>query len=290
MSETNTIPYSNGVSDLGIIQDFDQYYNEAYYAWNVFYPLAERDLRFYLGDQWDEQEKTALFQEGRNTFVFNRIRRNINMITGYQRKNRLSSVVAPIENSDQQTADQLSQLLLYAMNYAEGYQTISDCFGGAMKTGWNMASVWMDYRDDPVNGDIKFQREPYNGFITDPYFTRLDLSDCSYIQRRKYLGVDQCASLLPGQEKEVRMLHKIGWSRDDKFTWLPYQRQPNGQELLAYNEFYQQKWKNVPMIVDMETGDFTEFDVNDERMKAFLSQYPQLKVIKKPKRYILTNH
>ena len=176
------------MSDLEIVRQFDDFYQEAYYAWNVLYPLAERDLRMFLGDQWDEQEKTALFQEGRNAFVFNRIRRIINMITGYQRKNRLSSVVAPIENSDQQTADQLSQLLLYVMNAAEGYQTISDCFGGAMKTGWNLCSVWMDYREDPINGDIKFQREPFNGFITDPYFTRLDFSDCSYIQRRKYLG------------------------------------------------------------------------------------------------------
>ena len=184
------------MSDLEIVRQFDDFYQEAYYAWNVLYPLAERDLRMFLGDQWDEQEKTALFQEGRNAFVFNRIRRIINMITGYQRKNRLSSVVAPIENSDQQTADQLSQLLLYVMNAAEGYQTISDCFGGAMKTGWNLCSVWMDYREDPINGDIKFQREPFNGFITDPYFTRLDFSDCSYIQRRKYLGLDQCKSLL----------------------------------------------------------------------------------------------
>lgn len=274
------------MSDLAVVQLFDEYYEEAYYAWNIFYPLAERDLRFYLGDQWDEREKTQLFQEGRNAFVFNRIRRNINMITGYQRKNRLSSVVSPVENSDQRTADQLSQLLLYAMNSGEGYQTISDCFGGAMKTGWNLASVWMDYRDDPVNGDIRFQREPYNGFITDPYFTRLDFSDCSYIQRRKYIGLDQAESLLPGQEKDLRMLHKMGWSRDDKFTWLPYQRQPNGQDLMAFNEFFLQKWRNVPYLVDMESGEYTEFDVDDERQKQFLRAYPQLKVVKRPKRYI----
>lgn len=248
--------------------------------------MAERDLRFYLGDQWDEKEKTDLYQEGRSTFVFNRARRNINMITGYQRKNRLSSVVSPMEGADQLTADQYSQLLLYVMNQGNGYNIISDCFAGAAKTGWNLASIWMDYRDDPVNGDIKFQREAYNGFITDPYFTRVDFSDCSYIQRRKYLGIEQVNSLLPGHEKELKTLHKLGWSRDDKFTWLPYQRQPNGQDLLAFNEFYLQKWRNVPMLVDMETGEFTEFDVDDDRMKMFLRQYPQLKIVKKPKRYI----
>lgn len=273
-------------NDLDIIRDFDTYYNEAYYSWDPFFPEAERDLRFYLGDQWDEREKRQLFQEGRSTFVFNRVRRNINMITGYQRKNRLSSVVVPVEDSDQKTADQLSKLLLYVMNYGEGYQVISDCFAGAMKTGWNLMDIWVDYRDDPVNGDIKFGREPYNGFIIDPYFTKKDFSDVGYVLRRKYLNPDHVASLLPGQEDEIYALYRMGWERDDKFTWLPYQRQPNGQELMAYNEMTMQKWKNVPMLVDMETGETTEFDMDRESVKIFLEQYPQLKVVKKPKRYI----
>lgn len=273
-------------TDQNIIQDFDTRYNEAYYAWDPYFPEAERDLRFYLGDQWDEKEKKDLFQEGRSTFVFNRVRRNINMVTGYQRKHRLSSVVVPIEDSDQQTADQLSQLLLYTMNYGDGYHMISDCFGGALKTGWNLLSLWVDYRDDPINGDIRFAREPYNGFICDPYLTRLDFSDCGYIMRRKYLNVDHVASLLPGHDKEIYSLYRMGWERDDKFTWLPYQRQPNGQELMAYNEFYEQKWRNVPMLVDMETGETTEFDADRETVKAFLDQFPQLKVVQKPKRYI----
>lgn len=273
--------------DQTIIQDFDTYYQEAYQAWDPFFPLAERDLRFYLGDQWDEKEKRQLFQEGRNQFVFNRCRRNVNMITGYQRKHRLSSVVTPVENSDQKTADQLSQLLLYAMNYGDGYQMISECFAGALKTGWNLCSVWVDYRDDPVNGDIKFNRETYNSFILDPYFTRLDLSDCGYILRRKYLNPQHVASLLPNQEKEVYALSNLGWSRDDKFTWLPYQRNPSGEELMAYNEMFEQKWRKVPTLVDMETGELLEFDVEREMIGWFLEQYPQLEVVERPQRYIL---
>lgn len=273
--------------DQNIIKEFDELYNEAYRSWDAFYPEAETDMRFYLGDQWNAQEKRELFQEGRNAFVFNRVRRNINMLTGYQRKHRLSSVVSPIENSDQQTADQLSQLLLYSMNYGDAYRIISDAFGGAMKTGWNLLSVWMDYRDDPVNGDICFGREPYNGFICDPYFTKLDWSDCNYIIRRKYLSPEQVASLLPHiKEKEIYELWRTGWSRDDKFTWLPYQNQPNGEDLMAYNEMYQQKWKQIPFLVDMETGDFMEFDVPKERQKAMLELYDNLKIMKRPKRYI----
>lgn len=277
------------MSDLAIVNEYNDYYEEAYYAWNPFYPLADRDLRFYLGEQWDEKERQKLFDEGRNAYSFNLIRRNINLITGYQRKHRLSSMVIPNENSDQIAADQLSQLLLYSMNYGDGYKFISEAFGGALKTGFNLLTLWMDYRDDPINGDIRFGREPYNGFITDPYFTQLDFSDCSYVIRRKYLSPEQTASLLPGQEKDVYSLAKIGWSRDDKFTWLPYQTQPNGQEFMAYNEFYRQGWEKVPTLVDTNTGEFMEWDGDEEGMRFFLKTYPELKVIERPKRYIECN-
>lgn len=266
-----------------IVANYDDAYNKAYYAWDAFFPLAERDLRFYLGDQWDEQEKRALFEEGRSTFVFNRIRPNINMVTGYQRKHRLSSVAVPIENSDQLTADQYTKLLLYAFQYGDAYETISDCFAGGLITGWNMLSLWMDYRDDPINGDLKFTREPYNAFITDPYFFRKDLSDCSYLCRRKYLSLAQAQSLLPGQERELATLLHIGWERDDKFTWLPYQRLPNGENMLAYDEFWVQGFEEVEYTLDVVTGVEEEFDGDNVR----LAMFPNLIVIKKMRQYVL---
>lgn len=114
--------------DLEIVSEYNDCYEDAYRVWGSFYPLADRDLRFYLGDQWDAQERKKLLEEGRNAFVFNRTRRNINMVIGYQRKNRLSSIVTPVENSDQLTADQLSQLLLFVMQGSDGYRMISRCW------------------------------------------------------------------------------------------------------------------------------------------------------------------
>jgi hypothetical protein len=278
---------TNPVYDgLSIVNEYNDFYQEAYYAWNPFYPLADRDLKFFLGDQWDEKEREKLFQENRNAFTYNLIRKNINLILGYHIQHQNSPVVVPRENSDQQAADDLTELLLYAFDTGEGYRYISNSFGGALKTGWNLLTLWMDYRDDPINGDIKFGREPYSGFITDPYFTQLDFSDCSYVMRRKYLSPEQASSLLPGMEKDVFEIHSFGWSRDDKFTWLPYQTQPNGQDFIAYDEFYKQKWKSVPMLVDDETGEFMEWDGDAKGMEIFISQYPQLKKVMRPKRYV----
>ena len=277
---------ANVSSGLNIVNEFNDFYQEAYYAWNPFYPLADIDLRAYLGDQWNEKEKTALFDAGRDQSVYNLIRKNINMVDGYQRSHRLSSIVLPQESKAQEGADELSDLLQYVYQAGDGYKYISDAFSGGIKTGWNLATIWMDYRDDPVDGEIKFGREPYSGFITDPYFTQLGLEDCGYVLRRKYLGPEQAASMLPGMEDEVWDIHKSGWSRDDKFVWLPYQMQPNGQDFMAYNEFYKQMWKKIPVLVDTETGEYTEWNGPKDALRHLLGKYPQLQTIQQPKRYI----
>ena len=233
---------------------YDDSYNKNYYAWNDFYPFADRDLRFYLSDQWDEAEKQAMFQDGRSTFVYNYVRPKINMVSGYQKKHQHSSVVIPVESKDQATADQLTKLLLYVMQNSDGYEMISECFRGGLITGWNLMAIWKDYRDDPVDGDIRFGRIPYNGFIASPYFVQRDMSDASNICRRNYLSLEMTQSLLPKHKKELDLLYKIGWERDDKFTWLPYQQQPNGQKMMAYDEFWVQGWETKKYIQNVITG------------------------------------
>lgn len=274
-------------TDINYIQDFECFYNEAFAAWNPFIAEAEDDLNFFLGNQWHPQKRKALYDEGRNAFVFNRIRRVINMVTGYQRKHRLSSIVTPIESSDQATADQLSQLLLYVMQYANGYQTISDCFGGAIKTGFNLMSLWMDYTDDVIDGDIRFGRESFKSFLVDPFFSKLDFSDCNYILRRKYLSQAQTISLLPKYKKEIEELCGYGWQQDAMFNWLPYERTFNGQPMMAYNEMWTQGWKPTSVLVDIETGETLDWENGtDERFNELKIIYPQLEIIKKQKSYV----
>lgn len=267
-----------------ITNEYDQAYEQNYYAWNSFYSFAEKDLRFYLGDQWDEAEKRELFQQGRSTFVYNMIRPNINMVSGYQKKHRHSSIVVPSEFYDQNASDQLSKLLLYSMQYGNAYETISECFRGALITGWNLFCIFKDYREDPLDGDICFIREPYNAWICDPYFSKKDFSDCSNICRRKYISLDQTKSILPGHEKQLDELFNIGWERDDKFTWLPYQQQPNGQKMIAFDEYWTQGWEKKKYIYNASTGESIEYFGEDS--DYFLYADPNAEIITKNERFV----
>src|ERR1700687_947182 len=169
-----------------------------------FWSEAELDQRFRAGDQslWNDiYGNIPAFR--RRQFNFNRIRRITNMITGYQRQHRKSTICTPIENSDQKTADQFSKILLWDDQKNHVLETISDAFDGAVVTGMNLLSVWMDYRNDPVNGDMKVDNVAFNGYLIDPYFKKMDLSDCNAIWTRKYLSRNQVKSLLPGRENEI---------------------------------------------------------------------------------------
>ena len=66
----------------------------------------------------------------------------------------------------------------------------------------------------------------------------------------------------------------------------PVPTSANGQDFLAYNEYYKQMWKKIPILVDTQTGEHTEWNGPHDALKVLRDKYPQLKVIQQPKRYI----
>lgn len=267
-----------------IIQDFGESYERAYQLWNTFYAEAYKDLSYYLGNQWSLEELSYLNNQRRSSFTYNKIRRLINLVQGYQRKNRLSTIISPIEDSSELTAEIQTDAMQYVMQYADGYETISEAFKGALTTGMSFVSPWLDYRSDPVSGDIRFHHDAWNAVILDPFLTKKDLSDCSFIARRKYLSRTDVSSLIPDKQD---VIDRLPWgSRDDKFTYMPYARQWGMQKLLNYTEYWRTRWETKNVLVDMETGEMREWDGDKKRLFLFRKMFPQLEVVKKPVRSV----
>lgn len=267
-----------------IVQDFGESYQRAYQLWNTYYAEAYKDLSYYLGNQWSLEELSYLNNQRRSSFTYNKIRRLINLVQGYQRKNRLSTIISPIENASELTAEIQTDAMQYIMQFADGYEAISTAFKGALTTGMSFISPWMDYRSDPVSGDIRFHVDEWNSVILDPFLTKKDLSDCSFIARRKYLSRTEVISLIPDKQEEIE---RLPWgSRDDKFTYMPYARQWGMQKLLNYNEYWRTKWETKDVLVDMETGEMKEWTGTRERLRMFKQMFPQLELIRKPVRSV----
>ena len=244
-----------------------------------FWSEADIDSRFKAGDQtlWNDiYGNLPAFR--RRVFNFNRIRRVCNMITGYQRKNRKSTVVIPIEHSDEVTSSQFSKILLWAMEKDNMLGTISEAFDGAVTTGMNLLSVWMDYRADPINGDIRVDNVSYNGYLIDPFFKKHDLSDCNFIWTRKWLTKTQIKSLIPDHKREIDSISARG-NRDGKFQYMPESYSYGMKDLLTYDEYWYRDYRLQKLIVDVKTGETMEWKGEEENLKNFLNHYPELTVI-----------
>jgi len=268
--------------DKPILSKMEAFYAESITINQSFWGEADTDTRFHSGDQtlWNDLYGN-LPANRRRQFNFNRIRRVINMISGYQRRNRKSTIVTPVENADAETADQFTKILLWLSNQEGVLETISESFEGSLITGMNLLQVWMDYRQDPVSGNIRVDNCSYNSFLIDPYFRKTDLSDCNAIWKRSFLTKRECIALMPTKTDEILGLigNDSGTGRDGKFQFMPESYNYGMKNLLTYDEFYYRDYRTQRMLADPMTGETMEWRGNDDMLREFLFAYPQVTMI-----------
>ena len=263
-----------------ILSRMESFYAESITINQSFWGEADTDTRFMAGDQslWNDLYGNLPANRKRQ-FNFNRIRRVINMISGQQRKTRKSTIVVPVENGDEQTADQFTKILMWIAQQEGVLETISESFEGSLVTGMNLLQVWVDYRSDPISGNIRVDNCSYNSFLMDPYFRKPDLSDCNAIWKRSYLSKREVLSLLPDKEEMIMNLQGQD-NRDGKFQFMPETYNYGLKNSLTYDEFYYRDFRKQKMLADTQTGETMEWrSQNEEGLRSFLQTYPQVTMI-----------
>ena len=280
MRQTDSLEsLSNGYDAIKKKIDSDYDANQA--IWQIYWTEASIDTRLEAGDTSLMAElNTSLPNNNRGAWFFNLSRPMCNMVSGQQRRSRKSTVVVPLENGDNATADQWTKILLSIYKREGVYSTISDAFHqGPCITGMNLLHVYMDYSKDPVSGDIKVDNCAYNSFFIDPYFRKPDLSDCSFVWRRSYLSHTAAAALMPDRYEEIMALpgNPTGTGRDGRFQYMPESYGMTQQNRLSYDEYYYRDYRKQKLLYDKNTGERVEvINETDAEIKEFLKQYPQI--------------
>ena len=277
------------------VNKFNQFFYDAYRTMGVYYAAAYRDLRSYAGCNWTQAERAALENQKRMVLELNKIRRVVNLYSGYERENKLSTVCGPVEDSDSDTADLLSDVMLYVYDKGDSHNVVSEGFEHSLKTGLAIIGIYIDYTKDKVNGDIKFYWKPFNAIMLDPYFTKRDLSDCDQASTRDLLSREQVKCMLPWIDPSIIDNIPTG-IRDNKYQYLGIYRQYNStyiaKNLLTYDQYWVRVNKPQKYLVDLETGVTQEWkgDKEEEKhLKVALQENPQLQLINSYKRTVELN-
>lgn len=224
-------------------QIFEESYDEAYDFWTAFLAEAEHDLKMFLDEQWDTNMLAYLAIRRRNALVFNRIKRVVKIVTGYERRHRLSMKIGPVGLEDDQVSSWMTGVIMHAMSSANGYNVISDTFMyGPLITGLGLIELYLD-----SNGDLAFRRKAYNTFLLDPSTTERDLSNCGYLTLRDMLSRDQIKALLPDRESEIDDIPDT--NLDTRYSTHSFATERMGKNLLPYDQFLRKSKKRVKYLV-----------------------------------------
>ena len=278
--------------DLSLRQAMNKNYTDCINILQTQWYQADLDQRFTMGDQ----DLWGLLYPGvatyrKKIFNFNILNNAVQMISGYQRKNRKATICTPIISPMQKTSDQLTKCLFHIHDRSGAYQVYSDAFEkGALTQGLGFISIFKDTTCDPISGDIRVRYVDMKQCLYDPYGRRHDMSDWRYWWTRQFFDRNEAANLYPEIRDEILGM-PAGTYRDDKFYYMPEVYQIQFPNLIAFDEYWYLATREATFIIDKETEETQEFEGDEEDLReairALYAKSPELKnrmkVIKRPK-------
>lgn len=277
--------FPSGQVEYTIRSQMKQNYSDSINVLQTQWYQADLDQRFAMGDQdlWG-----MLFPGNRRkVFNFNLINPTLQVISGYQRRNRKSSICIPVKSGAQKTADQFTKCLYYAHNKAGAYQVYSDAFEqGALTQGIGLIGIYNDFTEDAVSGDIRLRYIDFKSILIDPFFRKHDLSDCRFIWTRQFFDKNEAALLYPKFRDELMAL-PTGSYKDDKFYYMPEVYQIQFPNLVAMDEYWYLSSREATYLIDTESNEQKEFEGDEEDLRVIMSKFrDRLKIIKRPKQTV----
>jgi hypothetical protein len=257
----------------------DHYYVSSYPQNASYWQQGFIDKRFKVGDQTLYSMvygDNNYFQARR--FFFNLIMRHTKMICGYQRKNRKSTITIPVNDTDT-LADDYNKVLKWCEE-RDGFQEyFSQSFEGGVDVGSNLLHLYPDYTLDPISGDLFTDSVAFSNYLIDPYYRKMDLTDCAFIWRRRWLTKNAAKALLPGRSKEIDKMRPSG-AKDGRFPLQAELLNLATNRLFAYDEFHYRDTREATIILDPKSGESVEWEEDEEEqddmMEQVLRQQPWL--------------
>ena len=258
----------------------DEFYQTSYTPNSAYQQQANIDKKFKAGDQNLQSMwyGSGSYYNSRRYF-FNLLRRHSNMICGFQRKNRKSTVTVPFQQDSDDLCDDYNKVIRWCED-RDGFQEyFSQSFEGSTDVGINLLHMYPDYTLDPVSGDLFTDQVSFQNFLIDPFFRKMDLTDCNGIWRRRWVSRNQAMKLAPGYASEIKKIKPSGM-KDGRFPLQAELINIDTNGLFSWDEFYYPDTREATVILDPMTEESSIFDADEEELAYILNQQPWLRVAK----------
>jgi len=251
-------------NESNIRDEFHDQYRVSHAGWMNAWQEMQADLEFYLLCQHSQEDADLAERQGRRLLTFDKTARQVNLISGYEERNRHILKIAPVGMEDDIPSTQHTKIIMQQLGGGRGmlgYDVMSKAFKlGCLASGSNLVELYRDRFGHFVLG-----RRGYNSFLLDPLFTNPDLSDCGFILTGQWLHEDQVKSVIPTNGDTIDDINTI----ESSPRW-PHMGQPlyrAESKVRLYEEYWRRKSDYVETVVDHATGEEIPFKTYAGKMK-----------------------
>ncbi len=251
-------------NESSITDEFHDVYRVSHAGWDNAWKEMQADLEFYLLCQHSEDDWERAERQGRKLLTFDKTKRQVNLIAGYEERNRHILKIAPVGSEDDVPSSQHTQIIMQQLGGGRGmlgYDVMSQAFRlGCLASGSNLVEIYRN-RD----GAFTYGRRGYNSFLLDPLLTNPDLSDCGWILTGQYIHEDMVKKIIPTSGGSVPDIKTIESNPRWPYMGMPLYRAESKVRL--YEEYWRRVSDYTETIVEHGTGQELSFADYAERMK-----------------------
>ena len=210
-------------------------------GWQELHRLALHDLKFSMGEQWEEQDLRD--RAGRPCLVINKMPQFVRQVTNEQRQNRPGIKISPVDSkSDPDTAEVIQGIIRH-VEVSSGANTAYDtAFEHCARMGFGFWRIRTDYvNETSFDQKIVIDRilNPFTVF-TDPSCQKPDFSDMKYAFVTEELLHEEFKEAYPG--KDLSGLQDHGSIADSMKDWA-------GEGTVRVAEYYYTKEEKDTLVL-----------------------------------------
>lgn len=171
------------------------------------------DLKFSIGEQWDERDKAGRAEDGRPCLVVNKLQAHLHQLVNDQRQNRPAIKISPVDDKADVETAKIRQGLIRHIEYASDADTAySTAFDSAGRCGvgyWRVVTQFADALSFRLEARIKRIADRFSVYL-DPAASEPDGSDANWGMIIEDLTKDEYEAQFPNSKLASRDWESLG--------------------------------------------------------------------------------